>query len=445
MNYRLLLAILATAIAALPALRAQAEDEDDDQEFDYFAYFTRAHNNLTFGIRATQGAKVKFGNLGTILPTTTVADFSADSTANNVARTYNNGAVGADSLRTAEINPPAGTVYSYISSVDGTHRYQTIGKEVDGNGVPFVVNGAQITYVTGDFRAYQAGASRNYGFEKASQLVNGNLLLTQYSVLTQGQGMEGKRNISGGVELQAERLFSEPSKRFRFGLVAGVSLNGINSKQLGTVKSTLRILTDSYSLNGGTLPTGAVFPYTAPDKQPGAFNDSNGTLISIGNAVEASPPLLIPTTNTGNRTVVDDPDGAEVSGVWQVKGSYLVLRVGPEFSASFTPNLSFNASAGFSAAIVGTNYSATEMVTLTDPTLVNPTISTGEVTSSTSKFLPGYYANLDASWAVNERTGFYAGLSYESYGDFNETLGGRTARVDLGGSASVRGGLNIKF
>ena len=59
--------------------------------------------------------------------------------------------------------------------------------------------------------------------------------------------------------------------------------------------------------------------------------------------------------------------------------------------------------------------------------------------------MSGYYANLDATWAVNGRTGFFAGLSYEKSGDYTQTVGGRTAKIDLGTTAGVRGGLNIKF
>ena len=132
--------------------------------------------------------------------------------------------------------------------------------------------------------------------------------------------------------------------------------------------------------------------------------------------------------------------------MWEIKGSYFVVKLGPELGAAFTPNLTVNASAGFAAAYVGTNYTATESFTLTtDPTLPNQTFTTGAVTSWVSKVLPGYYANIDASWAINERSGLFAGLTYESFGDYNQDLAGRTAKIDLGGNASLRGGLNIKF
>jgi hypothetical protein len=442
MKYRLLLALLATAILSVPLARAQDDDDDDDQEFDYFAYFARAHSNITFGFKATQGAKVKFGNLGTILPATPVGAIETDPVkANLITRTYNNGTVGADTYRPEE----TGTSSGYVSLGNG--RYQLRGGEVDGGGVPFVgPDNAQINYVKGEYVAYVPGDTRNYSFNAGSQVVGNTVTMTQYSVDSQGEGFDGKRSLSGGVEMQAERLFTDPAKRFRFSLVAGLSLNGINSKRTGTVKSTLHVLSDTYSFvpnsDGSVLPTsGVVYPYTTPDIVSKQFPDSAGVLISAPN--EQSPLLnVIPT----RAPEVDDEDGADVNGVWEVKGAYLVLRIGPELSASVTPNLSLSASAGVAGAYVGTNYTAIESAVITnDPTVTDATLTTGALTSEENKFLAGYYANLDASWAVNERTGFYAGISYESYGDFDQTLAGRTARIDLGGNASLRGGLNIKF
>lgn len=455
MKFRLPLAILAAALVAT-VVHAQ-DDDDDDQEFDYFAYFSRAKSNMTFGFRLTEGAKVKFGNLGSIPAANAAAPLSSDSTANNVLRNYDNGAVGADAQRTPETDGTA-----TFSSPNGSGRYQTHAGEVDGRGVP-VTNAtggsnAQVTYVTGDYITYVPGSTRNYAINSVQGQLKTDasghqtgVAFSQYSTTSDGEGFNGKRAISGGFEFEAQRSFSDPGSRIRFALAAGLSLNGINSKRTGSVLSTLNKLTDTYSFTpaGGMtgLPTSivtssatsAAVGFTAPD-----FNTSNYTYPdTAGNTIVAGTEDSAPLNLTFQRDISTSDE--EVSGVWEVKGAYVVLRLGPEVSGSVTPNLSFNAGAGVAGAWVGTNYSANESATLTDTTLINTTITTGTITSEENKFLAGYYANFDAAWAVNERTGFYAGLSYESFGDFTQSLAGRTARIDLGGAASVRGGINIKF
>jgi hypothetical protein len=451
MKLRLLLALLAAMTVVLAVSRADDDEEDDDQEFDYFAYFSRSHHNLTFGFRATQGAKVKFGNVGIIPSATPVAPFTSDQTANNVNRVYDNGAVFADGYRTSEYDASGTTVISRPSVLNTTtgvvttiNTYQTSSPQVDVNGAPVVLNGSQLTAITGNYLGFTPGTSRLYGINTPIQVGEGGpgtVTFTQYSVDSLGESMDGHRNISGGVELQAERLFSDPSKRIRFSLLAGISLNGINSKVSGTVKGRLHIINDTYVI--GTLPALPVYPYATPDLGSVSYVDALGNTVTY--PVEQSPYITLPTSPSA-RTETDSPDEVDVDGIWEVKGSYLVMKLGPQIDATVTPNLSFNASAGFAAAYAGTNFSAIETTTIAnDPTLAVPTITTGAVTSEVSKVLAGYYANFDANWAINERSGLFAGLEYESFSDYNQTLAGRTAKVDLSGNASLRGGLTIKF
>ena len=65
--------------------------------------------------------------------------------------------------------------------------------------------------------------------------------------------------------------------------------------------------------------------------------------------------------------------------------------------------------------------------------------------SDTSKFLGGYFADLNFDWAANERTGLFGGITAQKFDGYDQTLGGRTARVDLGNSVGLRGGISIKF
>jgi hypothetical protein len=135
-------------------------------------------------------------------------------------------------------------------------------------------------------------------------------------------------------------------------------------------------------------------------------------------------------------------NGAQVSGLWKLRGAYFTLKVGPQVTANLTRSLSMNASLGLAGSYVGSTYSATESFVVTG--IVNP-LTTGLETSVKNSFLPGYYADVDATWSLNERTGFFAGFSYDNLGSYNQSVGGRTAKIDLSATAAVRSGLSIKF
>ncbi|MBI2497893.1 MAG: hypothetical protein HYV75_08295, partial [Opitutae bacterium] len=47
--------------------------------------------------------------------------------------------------------------------------------------------------------------------------------------------------------------------------------------------------------------------------------------------------------------------------------------------------------------------------------------------------------------AANEITGLFGGLTAQKLGDYDQVVGGRTAKVDLGSSVGIRAGVSIKF
>lgn len=65
--------------------------------------------------------------------------------------------------------------------------------------------------------------------------------------------------------------------------------------------------------------------------------------------------------------------------------------------------------------------------------------------NSESKFLPGYYADVNVEWRANQTTGLFGGVSVQQLGDYDQTVGGRTAKIDLGNAVGIRGGISIRF
>jgi len=240
------------------------------------------------------------------------------------------------------------------------------------------------------------------------------------------------------VEFQYVRIFSKSTQRLQWGMLAGITLNGINSKTSGEVKSTLNIRTDYY-----TLPTGLTLP-AAPYNGPtyADYVDSSGTVVKAGGLETTTPLTAIP---DGATVVSSVAGGATVRGIWQVKGSYLMMRFGPNFRAQLTERLGLNGSIGLAGAYAGTVYSVAESFEVPNLPGVHVGTSAGTQQSSATKFLSGYYADLNMEWTANERTGLFSGLTTQKLGNYGQTLDGRTALIDLGSAVGIRAGVSIKF
>jgi hypothetical protein len=241
---------------------------------------------------------------------------------------------------------------------------------------------------------------------------------------------------SAGVEFQYVRHFSKPANRLQWGVLGGITLNGINSKTAGTVTSTLNTRTDYYSLGGATVPPA---PYFGP-----SFDDylsSTGELLRTDGLETTVPIVAAPLSHTETTT----PQGVDVDGNWQVKGAYFMVRLGPTIRTQLTSRLGLSASLGVAGAYTGTTYSVIE--TFRVPDLEGITIGAVRGTEQTSetKFLSGYYADLNLEWLATERTGLFGGFTAQKFDGFDQSVGSRTARIDLGSSVGLRGGVSIKF
>jgi hypothetical protein len=454
MKYRYWLFLALAAISAT-GLKAAPPSEDDEEDFSDIGFYANAKNNLTFGFRVNQGAKVHFSRLGavTVPPVISTADGASYPNGPRTTYTYTNGQVIGDSLRTNEVKiNPDGTIATdangkYIqTSTPGTRYTTNSGIQYDGNGNIIVgSDGAPLIVTTGSFLAYtpatatSPGLTRAYGFDGGAQVLDdgSGLVFTQYSASSDGEGADGKREMATGVELQVGRQFGKfAGGRMEFSVVGGISLNDINSSAAGNVHAKLHMVQDTfYFAPGGTLPTDISGIYTAPTF--GDYTDETGG-VHLGTN-ESTVPLQ--DTPDASKHVDKDAGSVDVSGVWKIRGAFFGLRVGSEVRAMVSKNFGLSVGAGVAGAYASTRFTAQEQFTLDG--IATP-ISVTEF-NDTSKFLPGYYANVDASYSINERTGVYAGVGYDAYDSYDQTIGGRTAKIDIGNSPTVRGGISIKF
>jgi hypothetical protein len=451
-----------TVLLAMPAMLLAQEMSSSEEErlqrlMSDAALFYVPNNRVSIGFRKlSSGGKVTFGNLGNVPFEITVPAASEGE----VARTYNNGYVAKDALRTDEsevIKDDDGNVIETIQKSTPGGRYATYTTSYrirrDANGDPVLdENGEQLydefTVQTGESLAYTPGQTRVWAYGSASQVTadGTHIAMSTYQATPNGHGFIKDADSSSGVEFQYVRTLSKPTARLQWGVLTGIALNGINSKNAGSVLATLHTRTDYYSLLGKTAPTA---PYAGPSFE-NYYDPATGELIThpdtganmSENTLENTVPIA---TTPDGHTETTTPDGVEVQGVWQVKGAYFMVRLGPSVRTNLTTRLGLNASLGVAGAYAGTTYSVSERFVvpgLTDTYVGN---SSGIAESRATKFLSGYYADLNLEWAANERTGLFTGVTAQKFEAYDQEVGGRTARIDLGSTVGIRGGVSIRF
>lgn len=369
---------------------------------------------VTGGLRAgSGGGDVKFGNLGTV-PALVALDPLGQATP---GRLYDNGVVITDAAR---LNERAGGVADgeVISTPGG--RYTVTSTDSEG-----------VTTVVGDYLSYTPGQTRSWSYTDASQVTgDGRIAMSQYSATSEGATAEADGDAAGGVELGLGRRLGKIGNRFEWGVSGMIGLTDINSKARGKVASTLRTVTDYYSLLGATAPTA---PYAGPTFDD--LKDAEGNVISVGGFETTTPIGDTPLERVESALA----GGAEIDGFWQIKGAYYLIRVGPHMRTRIGNRMALYASAGFAGAYVGTTYRVEEVLN------VGTASVRAEEERDQSEFISGFYGELSAEFWLTNRTGFFAGATYHTLGSYEQAINGRTANIDLGKGAGFRLGIVTRF
>jgi hypothetical protein len=302
-------------------------------------------------------------------------------------------------------------------------------------------------YVGLDLRLDNNGNPINDGFTNSWKYLNntqvtsgGDIAFHAYGASSTGAGVKAKSGTAAGWELQVGRSFGRIGRKIGFSIVAGFSFSDMNVKKTGTVPAQLNILTDVYSLSGQPVP---LAPYTGPSTSSSVIvYDTNGLplLDSSGNIVTTtrdSTTLLsgVPISRSATTGTTD------VKGRWQIKGAYYTFRVGPMLQFPITERLKFSLGAGVGLAYVGSDYRVDEEMTLPDTETVVQT----QDDSVRSAWLPCFYVDADAEYWLTDRTGFYLGATAQRSGSYEQTVGGRTATIDLGSTYGLQSGITLRF
>jgi hypothetical protein len=127
-----------------------------------------------------------------------------------------------------------------------------------------------------------------------------------------------------------------------------------------------------------------------------------------------------------------------------------MMKFGPTLRTQITDTLGLSASIGFAGAYTGTRYTAYESFEVAPmPGVLLETkdaeSGTTTVSSTKSKMLTGYFADLSLDWDVNDRFGLFGGVTAQQLDSYQQRLGERTAEIDLGQAVGMRGGVTIRF
>ena len=287
------------------------------------------------------------------------------------------------------------------------------------------------------------GRTNRWGYQSDVQaLADGSgVVFNDFSTDGRDQTVTGEAEGSVGMDMEfALRLADYGVGGFgkagpvNWGLSFGLGLNDLNVRLSQSITATLNATSDVYSLLGATLP-GA--PYQSPSFENVTVTNSDGSV----SVIQVDSSILLENLPL-SRSTSSTPDGAAIDGYWEVDGTFFTLRLGPWFRWRPIDRLSFRASAGISATILGATLSYQEQGIITDGRTVSAAVDGDRETFTGT----GFYGYLDAEFWITDVTGLFVGVTYEdSSTELRLSAGNRTADVRFDTNVGFRLGITTHF
>jgi hypothetical protein len=408
MNKRLLALLLLSLFSSSVALAQSADEEAPQSEmpsnltFETDIYFVVPKFTLSFGARGLSGTKSSFRGTGHL------ESVSSIDSASGLLRTYHDGTVGVDTRGSST-------------------TFQPIAPD---------------------------GKTNTWSFTSDKQIVGDGIALHTYTADVMDSGLKNKDPGSTyGIEVAVARDMGK-LWRFNWNIAGGLSINDINSKMTTQEAAKITTLTDTYSLNGQTLPvttttttnadnttttTTTVAPYSSPSTTSETITNDDGTTTTVTTDTTVLLPKDYSSRNTSSVLVP-----GSVTNRYKLKGAYYTFRAGPTLVLPITQRLQASISAGAALVYAGTTLSVQQDFQPDTGDLITVTEQ-----QTRTHFLPGYYLDADVSFWLTEHAGLYLGALYQNSGDFSQDLkttnSNYVARVDLSSLQGFRMGMNIKF
>ena len=257
-------------------------------------------------------------------------------------------------------------------------------------------------YVRPDSSGDAGGLTQNWGYQYKSQYnpANGGTM----NFLNVGSSSATGNPQYGGELIYQRVVGSLPFLSGDWGLEAGFGFTELDLRE--NLSGTASV--DSYSL-GGNLP---------PD--PG-----NG-------GISGAPQALLGDTPTRY--------AAKLTGYQKLSGQMFSLRLGPFAEWNITHKLSLAASVGLTLAPTMVDYDFSETAILAGGGTI-----TESGHSSKTELLYGPYVGAMLRYDLTKCWGIYVGARFQNLNDLDQSIGGRTARLDQSATVYGTAGVSWRF
>ncbi|MGO8929778.1 MAG: hypothetical protein ACLQU3_23170 [Limisphaerales bacterium] len=226
----------------------------------------------------------------------------------------------------------------------------------------------------------------NWAYQHPSQVVGDTLQMHSASV--SGGSQNDDPNL--GFEVSYVRDLGHESWG-RWGLKAAFGYTEMDSS------TGVQAITDTYQLNGVMPP---IAPYAGSFSGPG---------VVIGSI----------------------PARSIEPGNWSLDATLYDFRLGPTVDLDITKRLSVELGGGLVVGVVDSTFA------------FNETTSSGS--SSSTGYQVGGYAEAGLAYRVCSAASLFGGVQFQSLGDFNQSVGGRRAQLDLSQSIFCVLGFEFHF
>jgi hypothetical protein len=274
-------------------------------------------------------------------------------------------------------------------------------------------------YVLKDVNGGADGLTWNWGYQEASQVIDGSIEMSRINGLKQVTTLDGfgDANLFGPEILVGFEFYKfDLGKRDgHFGFELGFRYSTYSGSSSASVQSLVREDRDRYDL-GGVVPPLA--PYSGHPDIP-------GPLISLN-------PVAQPTlTSEATSSLATD-----------LSADFYTGRFGAWFQVPITEKFSTSASIGFTSIYAYGNADFTQANTYSNPLIPN---TLHKVSQNEGDWLPGAYMQVRATYWFREWLGVYGGFEWAYNGALRIQGLNYEAVFDFGSTFGVNGGVQLSF
>ena len=263
-----------------------------------------------------------------------------------------------------------------------------------------------------------AGNSTTYwGYnDQASQWIGDTIQMHSSSSAADVRSGKTDGDPQHGAELSAIFALGS-SARWSWGLEAAANWTDISIQDSRPLSGSVATLTHAYSL-GGVIPPVTPPPYTGSVAGPGPL--LSDVAVDVSGAAAAG--------------------GASVTGTRTLSGSVYGMRLGPALDYDISDRWSVGVGGGFALGFIDNEFSFFETVTI--PGLGS---QSHNGRGSDTDWLYGGYVRGQINFRLCKFASVFGAAEFNHLGAFDQTVGGKSAHLDLGRAVYASAGLSFWF